>query len=1217
MRYKSLGLIVLFLVLFFQSSIQINAQTYTLVLSESDAYGQILTDSEGNSLYIFSLDAGDDSNCNDECAAVWPPLTAPYYATLTGGPGVDGKLSTILRDDTRFQVTYDGNPLYYFSGDEAPGEVNGHGINEVWYVGHPNRGEMAVANPVINDVAVYEVGDILVNQGFALYTFANDTAGTSNCSGACAEAFPPFVLHGDGGEPILKDGLPGRLGTISRDGGAVQVTYNDQPLYFHSEDKRPGETNGVNDVWHLVAPVDAPEPAVEKEIVLNEVDQFGTILTNRAGRTIYIFTADEGDQSNCNGGCAETWPPVLLADGETLAAGAGLDGTLSTIEREDGTDQVTYDGNPLYYYFQDFALGEVTGHGIGGVWFVAHPDRASMTVKNPVIRIEEDDFFGDYFTNQGYTLYHFKEDEPGVSNCNGGCAEVWPPLLVGAGGAPELDGGIVGNIGTLIREDGAIQVTYNELPLYFYAPDLRPRDLKGQGVGDVWFILNPFEPAPLPAPRVIVSETESFGKILTNGSGRTIYIFTADGDTGSACNGGCAETWPPVLVDAGVTPTGGPGVTGELGTLIREDGTTQVTYDGNPLYYYFQDFELNEVTGHGIGGVWYVAHPSRDEMTIDDLVIRSRDAEGLGTILTAQGYTVYQFLDDAPNTSTCNGGCAAVWPPVLAGDGVVTLDGGVPGAVGTMAREDGSTQVTYNDIPLYYYAPDLRPNDTKGQGVGDVWFVINPEDVDPAPAPRVIVSETESFGKILTNGSGRTIYIFTVDGDTGSACNGGCAETWPPVLVDAGVTPTGGPGVTGELGTLIREDGTTQVTYDGNPLYYYFQDFELNEVTGHGIGGVWYVAHPSRDEMTIDDLVIRSRDAEGLGTILTAQGYTLYQFLDDAPNTSTCNGGCAAVWPPVLAGDGVVTLDSGVPGTVGTMTREDGSTQVTYNDIPLYYYSPDLRPNDTKGQGVGDVWFVINPEETVAADADVIATENDELGTILTDRDGNTLYLFTVDGENVSTCNAGCDTVWPPLTVEPGTTPTAGPGLPGSLSTFMREDGQTQVAYNGIPLYFYAEDDQPGDTNGQGIGDVWFVVHPSVAEMNTRSVQVGATNGSEDGSYLVSEGFTLYTYTLDEPGVSNCLGSCANAWPPLLIEAGAQPALAAGVPGEIGVITRQDGSRQVTYNEMPLYYYVADQRPGATAGEGINSNWYLVTPRETAQPSLGFNLYLGWVSNGD
>lgn len=99
-----------------------------------------------------------------------------------------------------------------------------------------------------------------------------------------------------------------------------------------------------------------------------------------------------------------------------------------------------------------------------------------------------------------------------------------------------------------------------------------------------------------------------------------------------------------------------------------------------------------------------------------------------------------------------------------------------------------------------------------------------------------------------------------------------------------------------------------------------------------------------------------------LGSFLTdSQGRTLYIFMKDTNNTSTCTGACAQTWPP-FSSQGAPQAASGVTASlVGTTSRSDGATQVTYNGHPLYYYSGDKNMGDTNGQGVGGNWFVISP----------------------------------------------------------------------------------------------------------------------------------------------------------------------------------------------------------------------------------------------------------------
>jgi predicted lipoprotein with Yx(FWY)xxD motif len=103
---------------------------------------------------------------------------------------------------------------------------------------------------------------------------------------------------------------------------------------------------------------------------------------------------------------------------------------------------------------------------------------------------------------------------------------------------------------------------------------------------------------------------------------------------------------------------------------------------------------------------------------------------------------------------------------------------------------------------------------------------------------------------------------------------------------------------------------------------------------------------------------------DALGSFLVDdKGMTLYLFLKDTPNSnaSACYDKCAANWPPLLT-TGAPAAGEGLDASkLGTIQRTDGTTQVTYNGWPLYYYAKDAKAGDTMGQGVGDVWFAISP----------------------------------------------------------------------------------------------------------------------------------------------------------------------------------------------------------------------------------------------------------------
>jgi predicted lipoprotein with Yx(FWY)xxD motif len=103
----------------------------------------------------------------------------------------------------------------------------------------------------------------------------------------------------------------------------------------------------------------------------------------------------------------------------------------------------------------------------------------------------------------------------------------------------------------------------------------------------------------------------------------------------------------------------------------------------------------------------------------------------------------------------------------------------------------------------------------------------------------------------------------------------------------------------------------------------------------------------------------------------------------------------------------------------------------------------------------------------------VSAREIDGVGTALTGPDGKTLYFAEAEAHGTIVCQNTCLGFWTPLTVPTGTTPTAGPGVTGTLAVLSRPDGKVQVTLDGKPLYSFAEDGGPGQTKGNGFTDTF------------------------------------------------------------------------------------------------------------------------------------------------
>jgi predicted lipoprotein with Yx(FWY)xxD motif len=115
-------------------------------------------------------------------------------------------------------------------------------------------------------------------------------------------------------------------------------------------------------------------------------------------------------------------------------------------------------------------------------------------------------------------------------------------------------------------------------------------------------------PTPAAAPVVLAQSVGTMGTILVAASNsHTVYTFDSDTPGVSKCSGGCATTWPPLTIASGTTPTGGPGVTGHLGTITRADGSLQVTYKGLPLYFFHSDTTAGDTKGNYTG--WRLVKP--------------------------------------------------------------------------------------------------------------------------------------------------------------------------------------------------------------------------------------------------------------------------------------------------------------------------------------------------------------------------------------------------------------------------------------------------------------------------------------------------------------------------------------------------------------------------------------------------------------------------------
>lgn len=325
-------------------------------------------------------------------------------------------------------------------------------------------------------------------------------------------------------------------------------------------------------------------------------------------------------------------------------------------------------------------------------------------------------------------------------------------------------------------------------------------------------------------------------------------------------------------------------------------------------------------------------------------------------------------------------------------------------------------------------------------------------------------------------------------------------------------------------------------------------------------------------------ITINRATDDTVGIFLTnSDGQTLYTTSED------CTGDCLSVWLPLIVNPlDLTVMSEAIAGTFGTVQRADtGETQLVYNRQMLYTLNNEAIGDVT---GVSDTWSLVYPQ-TLALSG------TDELGSFLTTPAGETLYLFTVDSDGMSNCTGDCLSAWPAYTIPNAESLVAGFGViaQDDLSIFERPDtGELQVVYQGQPLYLFSSDTSIGDTTGQGVGDVWFVVNPVAVRV------------SEDTGILVGrDGTSLYTTTNDGDSISNCVEACTDVWIPLLATSNADlDKLSEDLQANTTLFARPDGTLQIAYNGQPLYYYIDDMILGDTNGDGvdgIDDMWSVVT----------------------
>jgi predicted lipoprotein with Yx(FWY)xxD motif len=200
------------------------------------------------------------------------------------------------------------------------------------------------------------------DNGRALYVFAKDADGASACAGGCLNVWPVFYLA----KVSIGPGLDmGDFKTIARPDGTIQTTYYGWPLYYYAGDAAAGDVKGegVNKLWFVAKP--------DYTVVFANQNGADYLVDADTGLTLYQYSKDTANVSNCNGVCAKNWPIFYV---KKIVAPSFLDATkFGMLIRVDKTGQTSFNELPLYHYLQDKAQGDQKGNGYGGVWSIVNP----------------------------------------------------------------------------------------------------------------------------------------------------------------------------------------------------------------------------------------------------------------------------------------------------------------------------------------------------------------------------------------------------------------------------------------------------------------------------------------------------------------------------------------------------------------------------------------------------------------------------------------------------------------------------------------------------------------------------------------------------------------------------------------------------------------------------------------------------------------------------
>lgn len=253
--------------------------------------------------------------------------------------------------------------------------------------------------------------------------------------------------------------------------------------------------------------------------------------------------------------------------------------------------------------------------------------------------------------------------------------------------------------------------------------------------------------------------------------------------------------------------------------------------------------------------------------------------------------------------------------------------------------------------------------------------------------------------------------------------------------------------------------------------------------------------------------VLTSISVKGFPGILADSSGALYVLSTEHAGALHCKAACLDTWKPVLVPSATTSVkvasSAKERGHVGFVKRTSSTKQVTYNGYPLYTYAADKTATQVKGASLaadGGRWYVVHAAATTNAatpfEAQLQSANIAGFHGVLESNTSRTLYLLSNEVGGVVACTGACLASWPPMEVPTATAAASislGAGVDGKIGFVTRSSTEKQVTFNSYPVYTFAGDRGPNQSNGQGIqepsGATWYVINASATSASTTPIK--------------------------------------------------------------------------------------------------------------------------------